>query len=250
VAERRVGEDDMTDDLPTARRPADRGYAICTSGRSGSNLLCQCLSSTGLLGHPLEYFNGAGRRMLGCPDFPDEPDKQIDCILTIGATANGIYGLKVFPSQLDIVVTATRWSPKLPNLKFVLLKRRDLLGQAISSLRAVQTDQWRSTMAAQGPAVYDGAQIYERLRAAARDYARWDVFLARNAIEPTVIAYEELVADPQAAVDKVASLFGLQGRVPIKADDIHLEIQRDATTQDWRARFHDEYGNLDELDVL
>jgi LPS sulfotransferase NodH len=240
----------MTDDLPIARRPADRGYAICTSGRSGSNLLCQCLSSTGLLGHPLEYFNGAGRRMLGYPDFPDEPDKQIDCILTIGATANGIYGTKVFPSQLDLVVTATRWTPRLPDLKFVLLKRRDLLGQAISSVRAAQTNQWRSTMATQGSAAYDGARIYERLCAVARDYARWDVFFARNGIEPTVIAYEELMADPQAAVDKVASLFGLQGRAPIRTGDIHLEIQRDATTQEWKARFRDEYRNLDELDVL
>jgi trehalose 2-sulfotransferase len=240
----------MTDDLPIARRPADRGYAICTSGRSGSNLLCQCLSSTGVLGHPLEYFNGAGRRMLGYPDFPDEPDKQIDCILTIGATANGIYGTKVFPSQLDLVKTATRWTPRLPNLKFIRLKRRDLLGQAISSLRAAQTNQWRSTMAAQTSAVYDGAGIYERLRAAARDYARWDIFFARNGIEPTVIAYDELIADPQAAVDKVADLFGLQGRAPIRADDIHLEIQRDAATDDWKARFYDEYRNLDELDVL
>jgi hypothetical protein len=57
---------------------ADRGYAICTSGRSGSNLLGQYLSSTGMLGNPLEYFNGAGRRMLGQPDYPDDPSRQID----------------------------------------------------------------------------------------------------------------------------------------------------------------------------
>ncbi|TPL71848.1 hypothetical protein FJ941_28635 [Mesorhizobium sp. B2-3-13] len=41
-----------------------RGYSICTSPRSGSNFLCQHLSSTGVLGHPLEYFNGRGRRFL------------------------------------------------------------------------------------------------------------------------------------------------------------------------------------------
>jgi hypothetical protein len=31
-------------------------------------------------------------------------------------------------------------------------------------------------MVAQGAAVYDGDRIRERLRAAARDYARWDIF--------------------------------------------------------------------------
>lgn len=130
----------MQDDISSTRRTADRGYAVCGSGRSGSNLLCQYLSSTGLLGHPLEYFNGPGRRRLGYPAFPDAPEKQIDCILTIGATANGIYGVKVFPNHLDLIAKSVRWTQLLPNLAFVLLKRRDLLGQAISSLRAAQPD--------------------------------------------------------------------------------------------------------------
>jgi LPS sulfotransferase NodH len=237
-------------DAPIARRRADRGYAICTSGRSGSSLLCQYLSSTGLLGHPLEYFNAAGRRMLGLPNFPDEPEKQIDCVLTIGATANGIYGIKVFPTQFDLIGKSLRLTQSLPRLAFVLLKRRDLLGQAISSLRAAQTNQWRSTIAAQGSAVYDGAQINECLRATAREYARWDVFFARNGIEPAIIWYEDIVADPQGAVDKVASLFGLQGQASIKIEKIDLDIQRDAATEDWKAAFRRDFRNMDELDVV
>jgi len=240
----------MMDDPAAARHPADRGYAICTSSRSGSTLLCQYLSSTGLLGHPLEYFNGAGRRMLGDPDFPDEPEKQIECVLTIGATANGIYGIKVFPTQFDLVAKSIPWTRMLPNLKFVLLKRRDLLGQAISSLRAAQTNQWRATMAAYGAARYDGDQIREHLRVAALDHARWDVFFARNGIGPTVIAYEDLVADPQAGVDRIAALFGLQNEARIKPETVDLAIQRDATTEEWKARFLSEYRNLDELDLL
>ena len=51
----------MPDDGSLAKSPADRGYTICANGRSGSNLLCQYLSSTGLLGHPLEFFNPDGQ---------------------------------------------------------------------------------------------------------------------------------------------------------------------------------------------
>lgn len=240
----------MTSDLTLAKGRADRGYAICTSGRSGSNLLCQYLSSTGLLGHPLEYFNAAGRRILGFPDFPGAPDEQIECILTCGATPNGIYGIKVFPAQLDQVAKSVRWAERLPNLRFVLLRRRDLLGQAISAMRAHQTGQWRASMTAQSPAVYDANQIHQQLRVAAGDYARWDVFFARNGIDPTVIMYEDLVADPQGAVDRVADLFGLRGRARIKADLVDLAIQRDATTEEWRARFLAERRDLDALDVL
>jgi LPS sulfotransferase NodH len=234
--------------LGTTKKLADRGYAVCTSGRSGSNLLCQYLSSTGLLGHPLEYFNGAGRRMLGYPDFPDEPEKQTDWILTTGATSNGIYGVKLFPWQLDLIAPSIRWSRLLPNLAFVFLKRRDLLGQAISALRAAQTQQWRATMPAQAPATYDGQQIYERLQSAVRDYARWELFFARNGIEPTVILYENLVAHPQDAVDQVARLFGLQGQARVTEQAIDLQIQRDLMTEEWRARFLAEFRNLDTLD--
>jgi LPS sulfotransferase NodH len=90
--------------------PASRGYAICTSGRSGSNLLCQYLSSTGMLGNPLEYFNGSGRRLLGYPEYPEDPAKQIDWILTEGATPNGIYGLKIFPAQVEQIEKSIRWA--------------------------------------------------------------------------------------------------------------------------------------------
>jgi len=218
--------------------PAKRGYAICTSGRSGSNLLCQYLSSAGVLGNPLEYFNGSGRRRLGYPAYPDDPSQQIGWILTEGATPNGIYGLKIFPAHLEHVEKSIAWTEMLPDLKFVLLKRRDILGQALSAVRAMQTDQWRSSMPAQGPAVYDGAQIYERLQNAVRDYARWDIFLARKAVVPTIIVYEDLLADPQSAVDQVADLFGLRGQARVASERVDLKIQRDAITEEWRTRFH------------
>jgi trehalose 2-sulfotransferase len=227
---------------------ADRGYAICTSGRSGSNLLCQYLSSTGVLGYPLEYFNGDGRRMLGHPEYPDDPAKQIDCILTMGATPNGIYGVKVFPRQFDRIEQSIHWTQLLPELAFVLLRRRDILGQAISTVRAAQTGQWRSTMAAQGTARYDGAQIYQSPQGAVRDYARWDIFFARKAVAPTVIVYEDLLADPQSAVDQVAQLFGLRGQARLQNQGIDLAMQRDTTTDEWRARFLDEYRDLGPLD--
>jgi LPS sulfotransferase NodH len=230
--------------------PANRGYAICTSGRSGSNLLCQYLSSTGMLGNPLEYFNGGGRRLLGYPEYPDDPSKQIDWIVTEGATPNGIYGLKIFPAQVEQIEKSIRWTELLPDLKFVLLKRRDILGQALSAVRALQTEQWRASMPARGPALYDGAQIYERLKIAARDYARWDIFFARRAVAAAVIIYEVFLVDPQSAVDQVADLFGLRGQARAAGERIDLKSQRDAITEEWRARFLDEYRGRNELDLL
>jgi LPS sulfotransferase NodH len=240
----------MPAETESTRRRGERGYAVCTSGRSGSNLLCQYLASTGVLGRPLEFFNAAARRMFGFPDYPEEPDKQIEWALTAGATANGVYGVKVFPAQIDRIGASIPWSRMLPNLAFAFLRRRDVLGQAISNLRATQTQQWRSTMTPQGVATYDGDRIYVHLRDAVREYARWDAFFARNAIAPTTIWYEGMLVDPQAAVDKIAAVFGLAGQAPIAPADVDLRMQRDALNAEWRARFHAEFRDLDEIDSI
>ena len=34
-----------------------RSYVICTTARSGSNLVCDYLAKTGRLGRPTEFFN-------------------------------------------------------------------------------------------------------------------------------------------------------------------------------------------------
>src|SRR5262245_19531486 len=122
-----------------------RGYAICTAPRAGSNFLGQVLASTHVLGRPLEYFNTLARRAIERdPTYPDDPREQIERILTAGATSNGVYGLKIFAYQHDKISTKVHWSEALPRLQLVHLKRRDLLGQAISWCRAEQTSQYRS----------------------------------------------------------------------------------------------------------
>jgi len=228
----------------------DRGYAICTSPRSGSNLLCQFLSSTGTLGHPLEYFNPIARRKLTHLDYPDDPHEQIRWILTKGATPNGIYGLKLFPEYIDQVGAILSWTGSLPNLTFVYLERRDLLGQAISWARAIHTEQYRSTQPSRSPAFYDAALIQERLTLIARQCARWSAFFARTGIEPVRLVYEEVVANPQAAVDSVAARVTPGRSAVIDPTQVDLVIQRNEQTAEWRARFVAERGDPDFIDLI
>ena len=231
-------------------QPELRGYAICTTGRTGSNWLCALLSSTGLLGHPREYFNCAARRQFDDPDYPAEPAGQIRRILSMGATPNGIYGLKVFPPQLEAVTPTCPWTELLPNLRFIWLQRQDLLGQAISAARASQTGQFRSSVPASGVTRYDGDLIRHLLATAIREQARWAFFFARTGIAPLPLHYEEVVSDPQGSVDRIASLIGWREPAPIRPEPIEFRVQRDAVTEDWRARFLRENADRDTVDRL
>ncbi len=227
-----------------------RGYAICTAGRSGSNWLCELLASTNALGYPLEYFCGEGRRRMTDPAYPDDAAEQLAWILRIGATPNGVYGVKAFPSHIDRIAPHVRWTQALPNLRFVHLTRRDLVGQAMSLHRANRTDQWRSTWPARAVAEYDGAEIRRCLNVVVRDQARWAAFFARTGIEPLHLVYEDVVDDPQAAVDAVADLMQVTPSPRFDDKAIDLNVQRDAVTDVWRARFVEERGDPSFVDAL
>ncbi len=219
-----------------------RGYAICTAPRSGSNLLCQYLASTDVLGRPLEYFNWQGRRGNEDPTYPKDPAAQIHRILTRGATKNGIYGVKLFYYQHTETSATLDWRHALPNLSYIYLKRRDRLAQAISWARATQTSQYRSTHIRRAEPVYDAKLIQQRLDDLNQEYAEWLAFFSHWNIAPLTLVYEDFVCNPQLAVDAVARLLGVPSP-PIAPERIDLAIQRDALNEDWRERFTRK-GNL------
>lgn len=209
------------------------GYALCTTPRAGSNFLGQILQSTGRLGRPLEYLNAPARRKLGWKGYPDRPAAQFEMVLTHGATANGCYALKLFPSQAD---RAPGWAEALPKLSFVHLRRGDRLGQAISWARAEQTGKYRSTSKAKAEPAYDAARIQARLSDIAHEEARWDLFFASAGRTALRLLYSEVAADPQAAADAVAKAVGLDP-APCDLSALDLEIQRDELSEAWRERF-------------
>jgi trehalose 2-sulfotransferase len=222
--------------------PGLRGYAICTAPRSGSNLLCQWLTSTNQLGHPLEYFNGPARRELDHPNYPDDPGAQVRWIMGESPTPNGIYGVKLFSGHCSLVSPVAGQIPVLPVSAYVYLERRDRLGQAISWVRALQTRQYRSTQPLRGGISYDGTAIRDRLAAIDGEYALWSEFFAQHKIRPLRLFYEECVQHPQDAVDRIAAHVGLDSRALIVASNIDLEIQRDAISDEWRTRHLSELG--------
>lgn len=225
-----------------------RGYALCGAPRSGSNYVCEILGSTGVLGRPREYFNGAARRIHDDPAYPDDPHAQIERILTMGATGNGIYGLKLFPGLFDTVAPHLKLTEALPNLHFVRLRRLDVLGQAMSWVRSIQTRQFRSTETAAGAPHYDGAAIQHYVGQVCQRNARWDMFFARTGMKPIELVYESVAGDPQSAADAVAAVLGLADRPRIDSSIVRLAVQRDDVTRVWRERFHAEYGDRNHID--
>ncbi len=226
-----------------------KGYAICTTIRSGSTWLAELLASTGQLGRPAEFFSTKFQKRVRSPDYPEGARGQIAHALEHGSTPNGVYGLKIYPMQLDGLSRRLNWTEVLPGLGFVHFGRRDLLGQAISRVRVNQTLQWRSTLPAAAEPRYDGAAILDAMRETVAQDARWQLFFARNGIAPLRLVYEDALSAADATVEAVARLVGIEGPVVAAPERIAVAVQRDATNAEWRERFVAEFGDRDAMDA-
>jgi LPS sulfotransferase NodH/outer membrane protein assembly factor BamB/orotate phosphoribosyltransferase len=239
-------------------------YLVCGAARSGSTLLCDTLASTGVAGRPDEYFHGEGTDMeaywmqrMGIDDRRD----YVDAIVREGTTPNGIFGVKVLWGRAEDLRSklVENLAPSRPNLRdaslerllrekfgamrYVWLRRRNLVAQGISYYRARETGVWRAVKGRRdqvGPLdqalEFDFAKI-DRAIAYIRDCDfRWRDYFLRHRITPLVQTYEEVVADLDTSVRGILHFLNIphEGVVVAEAD---LERQADERSLEWEERY-------------
>ncbi len=196
---------------------ATRSYFICFTVRSGSSLLCQLLTDTGLAGRPEEcfYHNSSPEKPSG--DAIANYESTIADALKAHSTANGVFGSKIgggywrdFTRRvLGIEVLAGLPLPKaldrcFPGLRYIHLTRRNRVRQAVSHWLAIQTGRWSSLQSATNPAPrYDFAAIDTLLGELAFREAVWADYFAHNGIIPLQVVYEDFVQQREATILRI-----------------------------------------------
>ncbi len=231
-------------------------YIICSSPRSGNHLLFSLLKNTGIAGKGLcekmseEHLEGSQI------DLEKEDVREfIGEIFETGRTPNGVAGfciqwhaLESFVYMLQRSKRHRRVSEKnvvsyFPsNLKYIWLTRGNKVEQAVSWLKAEQTDVWRAEKKAEEGiclnSVFSFGGIVGRMIEIERQEEKWKKFFKKNGIFPLKIEYEEYVKDFRGTAVKILEYFG----VPLPAS---LEIspdflrQADASSQEWVRKYHE-----------
>jgi trehalose 2-sulfotransferase len=227
-------------DFPTVTA-ASRRYAICSTPRSGSHFLGQLLFATGVMGCPLEYFHPQNVLRWQERQQAAQAADLLPFLERIRTSPNGCFGAKVHFSH---VATLSRHLPLaafLDSFAHVHITRRDVLAQAISYVRAQQTDQWISRMPASGRTpVYDTDRIRRRLIEVVRQNASWDHLFHSFGVRRLAVEYEELAADPAKIVRDIAAFVGVTLDPNAAAPTPRTARQRDEVSDTWRARFVEE----------
>ncbi|MBU1174059.1 MAG: Stf0 sulfotransferase family protein [Alphaproteobacteria bacterium] len=241
---------------------------LCATPRSGSTLLCDLLTATGACGVVQSYFrrlsidNWIGRFGLTVPrGNPDFETLYFAAALRAGTDASGTFGLRLmrdnvaelmdwldrlFPGQAgDLGRIETAFGPP----RFIALRRRDSVAQAVSRLKAEQTGLWhrhadgsdRERNAAEEVSTYDAEGLAGFIAEAEAGERQWRDWFDEMGVTPARIDYEDLSEDPKATL---ARLLAALGRDPGPARMAAPATARlaDAESAAWAARYRLETG--------
>ncbi|WP_068275167.1 trehalose 2-sulfotransferase [Aldersonia kunmingensis] len=249
-------------------------YLVCASQRSGSTLLVESLRATGIAGEPEEYFQyipETGRspqprdwfasvhdetilkllapRVSGTPDSRTS-EQWRDDLLREGRTPNGVWGGKLMWNQTPLLLARAAALPNpsgtdlrsairdvVGEVTFIWVRRSDIVKQAVSMWRAVQTQVWRDDG---NDGLDDSAQYHAGGIAYLAEMLRgqddsWEAWFSSEGIEPIEVSFEELTASPQITTASILERLGLD---PSLSPPPPLKRQSNSRSAEWVRQFH------------
>ncbi|MEE9429264.1 MAG: Stf0 family sulfotransferase [Paracoccaceae bacterium] len=210
-------------------------FALCTTPRCGSHFFGHKLHQTGCFGYPLEYFNDGNWRAWG--KRAAKSISTLDYIHSVRTGPNGVFATKLHHEHLKLFLEKEK-DPL--SYRFIHLQRRDLLRQAVSFARAQQTGAWISDMPELSKASYDWGMISQKVDAISLGNANWDSFLTSTGARRLTMYYEDIAADPAAAILKISEFLEIE-QVDIGPTKKQFTPRKQSLpankTEDWSDRY-------------
>jgi LPS sulfotransferase NodH len=259
--------------LAPVARPS-LSYVICTGPRTGSSLLCAALWRTGSAGRPAEYFDiHAHNEAHWQKEFAirDEAD-YLDKVLAAGTTANGVFGFKLhwhqspaliakliahggktglpdrpgndLPTARGVAHMDALLRSQLGEMRYIWLRRKNKVAQAISYFRASKTDQWRVPAAGAAPVEtappieFDYDAIHKHVLDVERFDRGWYEFFMRDRLRALIVVYEDFIQNYEKTVHGVLGYLGVDDpRLALSPP--HYRQQADNVSAEWERRYRE-----------
>lgn len=208
---------------------------ICYTNRAGSNFLAESLASDDYFNVAGEYWNAGTLRDAPLP--PGAPLGHFLDWVSRQEARNGWLVAKLAIPHLLLLHEFGLLARLLPRSHFIFIRRADLLGQAISTDIAFQTDIWH---AAQQPADdrpeprFCAERIAMIVAEIARQNAAFETFFGLNGIRPYALIYESVIDDPAGTLAGIGRWLQLEHRPTLRPAAVRARQQRDERNRLWR----------------
>jgi len=240
---------------PTAANPPSiwRSAIVVATPRTGSTLLSELVTATGVAGHPSECFNPAGLEQFSRHDGGRTSySAYLDHCLDEATSANGVRGvaLKWNGGRWLLALERARLGDPsasdadlierlFPHARWAHLRRLDTARQAVSWYRAVASKVWRRVgCRPSGPEFPDGfVPNYRRIRwfeeLAIDHNRRWDEFFAGQAVTALPLSYEDLADNPTSVLQRLLAFLDIEPPPGLASVRPRSLPQADDRTERW-----------------
>lgn len=237
-------------------------YFICATPRTGTNLLCEALTNTGVAGIPMEIFDQNTEAYCWKAWDVSTYSEYLTRAIKECTTPNGAFGTKImwapsFNYFLDrlrqvkgnkILARPELVSSVFPNVRYIWVTRRDKVRQAVSHLRAMQTGVWKVEKGEKPAPVrqpYFDAQVIDYLITAnLMSEAAWQDYFAECGVIPFTVVYEDLPTTLKETTSKILQYLGIPAPERLLLAEPRVERQADALSEEWRQRYYQFKGEL------
>ncbi|MFK7919139.1 MAG: Stf0 family sulfotransferase [Ilumatobacter sp.] len=214
--------------------PVARTVVVASEVRTGSTMLCELLRSTDVCGDPQEFLGThafeAWGQAYGVPKLnrsqvaaqwwrrvrlrrywnrtanfdAEEIRRYLDDVMRRRTSSNGVFAINIHWHQwVEMRKLGLDESLFRGEVTWVHLWRQDVVAQAVSALRALQTDTWRSNGVARArpeEAAYDEMELDRYVDRAVDGYEGWKQFFTERGVQPLEVTYEQMVQDRRSTV--------------------------------------------------
>lgn len=217
--------------------PTTRTLVIASTPRCGSHMLGQTLQKTGEFGAPLEYVQPSHIERWKQKYGADDVAAALRSVMAHRTSRNGVFSIKLHYGHLRALGGISALRELFPDPRFVLLRRRDTLRQAVSHAVAHQSGVWFSDTADSAQIAYDANLINWALTTDIRDTANWRYDIIRSGLPFLELDSEDVLADIPKAVRNVADLLDVD--VPTSSVPSAPATRKQASplNDEWLRRF-------------
>lgn len=219
------------------------------------------LQSTGVAGRPESYFRQPDERswaaqwgIIGRADGRYSYGDYLAAALNCGRTDNGLFGARIMWGTMGYLARnlaqlypdvggadAALLHQAFGRTRFVYLHRGDTLAQAVSWLRAEQTNVWFETPLGEPGRPeheprFDRDQIGDLIQTIAEHNAAWQEWFASAGVRPLSLAYEELDGDAVGTTRAVLDFLGLEPPPGLEIVPQHRRLA-DSLNEQWADRY-------------
>lgn len=237
------GEENTKYDLNKFKQTNKKILFVCFTNRSGSNIVCEHLGAG-------KSFNIGGEN-LNFDAVIDNSKKHnfisfseyFNWLMNINNSNQENFVLKCSWEQLYFLEKYGYINNDFKGFNYLLIKRLDVLSQAVSYSIALQRGSWTSQQQDSSSNVeYKENIILSFLKGVSQSYANFDYYFSVKNINKIDVIYEDYCFDPVKTIEGILSRLGLSENIENYKIELKLKKQANKLKLSMKEKFQKNFS--------